>query len=65
MRQDCSFVSDILWKDVCTENSPGRDRECLATEQRSSLFTTQNNKDNDDLWGKGQTSLPTVNISGS
>lgn len=65
MRQDCPFVPDILFKDVCIENSLGTDRQCLASEQRASLFTVQYNKDNDDLWGKGQTSLPIVNILGS
>ena len=35
------FILDYLFKDVCTVNRPGIQRQCLLLEQRVGLFTIQ------------------------
>lgn len=54
-KQNGSLYSKQLWK-----------RQIMSPlEQRAGLFIAQYNKDNDTLWGKGQTLLSIVHILGS
>ena len=51
------FALDYLFKNVCAENSTGRQKHHLSLKPRTGLFTVQGNSDNDSGQGKAQAGL--------